>query len=670
MSKQTTLHGQVKFKEITLTEDLVARILAIDSSGNLVDRPAIDGGGFVTTALADGRVWIGSLAGVATAVDTAAVGDIDADSVAGLTIKAGTIVDADINGAAAIVYSKLALTGSVVNADIAAAAAIAYSKLALSGSVVDADINTSAAIARTKIAAGTAYRVLANNNLGVMSENAAITPNMAVISDANGQLLASAASATQLGYSSTLTGDIQAQLDNEIATKTVNAIVKAPTVAEHGFAITWNNTTGTWDLTDPVTQGIPLGGSTRQVLAKIDGTDWNAGWTSLVLSDITDVSALAADLNILAGAAAVGVTATEFQYLNGVTNAIQTQLNNKQSSALPQNSLWVGGSSGIATTLATGTSGYVLTSVSGVPTWQPVSAGTPPGANTQIIFNDAGAFSATAGLTFDKVAGNITIGGGLAGTARTVTADGTGADINLDIKGKGTGRGGIFSGGSTSYIVAQGVGDGIQMYSSVGDTRMERLTALTNTVNPLLTLYHNTSGTPAAGIGVGIHFRTQTAAGNAETGSAIEAVVTDVTAGSEDFDLVFKTMDAGAVTTRKLMLSGTNYYLGGDDLAGAFRDIKARGSAVDIAISVQSKGAGGIEFWSNGLVAAYLNSDRNFGLFTNATNIFGGGQGVIGIANATTVPSANPTAAGVLYVEAGALKYRGSAGTITTIAAA
>jgi hypothetical protein len=48
--------------------------------------------------------------------------------------------------------------------------------------------------------------------------------------------------------------------------------------------------------------------------------------------------------------------------------------------------------------------------------------------------------------------------------------------------------------------------------------------------------------------------------------------------------------------------------------------------------------------------------------------IQGGGAGVIGIANAGTVPTSNPTGGGVLYVEAGALKFRGSSGTITTIA--
>jgi len=56
-------------------------------------------------------------------------------------------------------------------------------------------------------------------------------------------------------------------------------------------------------------------------------------------------------------------------------------------------------------------------------------------------------------------------------------------------------------------------------------------------------------------------------------------------------------------------------------------------------------------------------------LFGNSAS-FGGGRGVLGISNAITVPSSNPTGGGVLYVEGGALKYRGSSGTITTIAGA
>jgi hypothetical protein len=49
---------------------------------------------------------------------------------------------------------------------------------------------------------------------------------------------------------------------------------------------------------------------------------------------------------------------------------------------------------------------------------------------------------------------------------------------------------------------------------------------------------------------------------------------------------------------------------------------------------------------------------------------FGAGQGVIAIANAAVAPSVNPAGAGILYVEGGALKYRGSNGTVTVIARA
>ena len=49
---------------------------------------------------------------------------------------------------------------------------------------------------------------------------------------------------------------------------------------------------------------------------------------------------------------------------------------------------------------------------------------------------------------------------------------------------------------------------------------------------------------------------------------------------------------------------------------------------------------------------------------------FGGGRGVIAIANASVAPTENIASAGMLYVEDGALKYRGSEGTVTTIAPA
>lgn len=60
----------------------------------------------------------------------------------------------------------------------------------------------------------------------------------------------------------------------------------------------------------------------------------------------------------------------------------------------------------------------------------------------------------------------------------------------------------------------------------------------------------------------------------------------------------------------------------------------------------------------------------NIALLVNTGGSFGSGQRVIFVANASVVPSANPVGGGILYVDAGALKFRGSSGTVTTIAIA
>jgi hypothetical protein len=71
--------------------------------------------------------------------------------------------------------------------------------------------------------------------------------------------------------------------------------------------------------------------------------------------------------------------------------------------------------------------------------------------------------------------------------------------------------------------------------------------------------------------------------------------------------------------------------------------------------------------------ASVLKTDDWFsavlGVRINTTST-GSGQGVLAMANATTAPSGTPSGGGVLYVDAGALKYKGSSGTVTTLAAA
>jgi hypothetical protein len=65
-----------------------------------------------------------------------------------------------------------------------------------------------------------------------------------------------------------------------------------------------------------------------------------------------------------------------------------------------------------------------------------------------------------------------------------------------------------------------------------------------------------------------------------------------------------------------------------------------------------------------------FNSDASGNIGLNGFDQYGGGAGVIYISNATTVPTSNAVGGGILYVDNGSLKYRGSGGTVTTLAAA
>lgn len=108
-------------------------------------------------------------------------------------------------------------------------------------------------------------------------------------------------------------------------------------------------------------------------------------------------------------------------------------------------------------------------------------------------------------------------------------------------------------------------------------------------------------------------------------------------------------------------------YVKARDTAGAERNLLGMGS--DNRAKLIS-GAGGVDVINaaQNAVLAHVTDGGSLGLGTRTE--FGGGVKVIGVPNAATVPTTNPVGGGVLYVEAGALKYRGSAGTVTTIAPA
>ena len=96
----------------------------------------------------------------------------------------------------------------------------------------------------------------------------------------------------------------------------------------------------------------------------------------------------------------------------------------------------------------------------------------------------------------------------------------------------------------------------IKTYTSENPTFVISDTA-TNTPSTAATLQHTSSGTVAAGIGTRLDFQCQTASGNVEIGARIQAIATDVTATSEDFDLAILLMAGGSAPTQVANFTST-----------------------------------------------------------------------------------------------------------------
>jgi hypothetical protein len=160
-------------------------------------------------SLASAHILVGNASGVPTS--TVVSGDVTITNSGVTAISSDVIVNADINSAAAIAYSKLALASGIVNTDISASAAVVYSKLALSNSIVNADINSAAAIVDTKLATIATAGKVSNSATTATNVNTAST---IVARDASGDFSAGTITATLSGNASTvttnanLTGDI------------------------------------------------------------------------------------------------------------------------------------------------------------------------------------------------------------------------------------------------------------------------------------------------------------------------------------------------------------------------------------------------------------------------------------------------------------------------------
>jgi hypothetical protein len=519
----------------------------------------------LSTSLTDGRIFVGNASNVAT----------------------GVVVSGDI---------------TITNAGVVQIA---------SGVIVNGDVHASAAIDRTKIANGTNYRILANSATGVMSENAALTAGRAIVSDSNGQLIHATTTTAQVNFLSTTTSDVQTQLSTLIVGKATNALIQSPGAGQAGFAITWDNTASEYTLTDPVVQGIPTGGSSGQIIVKNSASDFDCSWTTNTLSLVTDVTATAADVNLLSGQQVAGLTAVHLGYVIGVTSNIQTQIGTKLSATLPHNAIFVGNASNVATAYAAGSEGQVLQISGGVPVWQTI-AGTGSVTSVAISGGTTGISVSGSPIT---TSGTITLSGTLVaangGTGQSTYAVGdilqaSGATTLSKLAAVATGNV-LISGGVTTVSSWGKVGltshvSGILPVAN-GGTGLSTIAALSIWVAD--TLDTVTTVTPTAGQSIRINaggtaWEAYTPGGGGGLGGSTGAV---------DNAILRADGTGGAtVQTSAVVIGDTaNVTLGTSAIAGSSRTITPDGSGSDVGVTISGKGTGSVILSSGGATVSASN---------------------------------------------------------------
>jgi hypothetical protein len=301
-----------------------------------------------------------------------------------------------------------------------------------------------------------------------------------------------------------------------------------------------------------------------------------------------------------------------------------------------------------------------------------------PGATTQVIFNDGGTnLAGDAGLVYNKTTDALTVAGLVTAGSATITGDLTARTTGLVVNASGVCIGTTTAtpfAGATKAVVGGGSGAiGLTLYGGVANT-----TGLyfadgivgNETYRGYLEYSHATdsfafgtsganrytidstgiatwlvAGTTAmtlnsTGLGVGV-----SPSYNIHTRGATDGRIQ--VEGANGFGMVFIQASSGNSAQLQLNSNGGSgrRYVVASSSSGQF--IIGDETAVVARLTIDSSG--------------------NVGIGIGASTFGTSAAKVLGLANATA-PSTSPAGMGQLYVEAGALKYRGSSGTVTTIA--
>ena len=264
--------------------------------------------------------------------------------------------------------------------------------------------------------------------------------------------------------------------------------------------------------------------------------------------------------------------------------------------------------------------------------WDSIPGSGDAGANGSVQYNDAETVSGASNFIYDKATGNVGVGGVPVNRFDVVSTSGT-----LSVF-KRTGSNGAFIGiqdgsGSISYL---GSTNGTFAIQTPGSGYSDKYTIASDGAATWSVAGTTAMTLNSTGLGIGV------------TPSYAFQVKKTLSGTSTTVNGLLYLENNGAGNSTKITLtdgiSNNGYIVYSNETGNPLLGLGV-GSAQQLVVNASGNVGVGVS---------------TFG--TSAAK-------VLGLANATA-PSTSPAGMGQLYVESGALKYRGSSGTITTIAAA
>jgi hypothetical protein len=289
------------------------------------------------------------------------------------------------------------------------------------------------------------------------------------------------------------------------------------------------------------------------------------------------------------------------------------------------------------------------------------------GTTKKITSNQILGAGGTATLASATITGDLTVDTSTLVVNSTTDRVGIGTTNTfkpLTVQAGSTGSATINQGLVINSSAAYGVGQGVS-YSSLVFSRNRSVDTASLTAS--VEIYGGNSAETSS-LGGFLGFRTQNAAGALTDRYTIDntGVSTWSVAGSTAMTLNSTGLGVGASPSATLDIrknaAGSrflSYHTGGNGTLTAATDLnEMRSDDTTTAYNLLNVNVLGTSRF-------LITSSGNVGVGVSA---FGTSAAkVLGLANATA-PSTSPAGMGQLYVEAGALKYRGSSGTVTTIA--